>query len=424
VQVFDDELGGFGLRKFKDGHASYFVKYNIGRQQRRLTLGRVVRGNLKKMRGFASEVLARARLGQDTVAEQRAVAAKAATPTLGELVPKYLEVRAAGDDHMKQLRPSSARMVRHYLEVTWRPLHKRPIDQIIRAEIKAVLDDVARQTGKSTADSARTALSTLFAWAVYSGRLEQNPVVGLKSYNGNTRRKRVLSEAELAQVYQASCDGGDYGRILRLLILTGCRRQEIGSLSWPKVDLERRLVELPGERVKNNTDHLLPMSEPALAIIEDTPQRRREEGCYIFGQDRSAEGFNGWTLSKAALDKRITKARGGKPQAAWRLHDIRRSVATHLAELGIAQPHIIEAILNHQSGHKSGIAGTYNRATYLQEKHDALERWGAHVLELVAGRGRSVRRASPLIGRKQATAKNPRENRHNPKVESSAERWR
>jgi integrase len=359
VLVFDTEVAGLGIRKFASGEASYILKYPIAGKvidgvttrgrTRRVTLEEVTRGRLAKVRELAKDVKSRARvLGEDLLAEREAAAAKAATPTLGDLVPKYLKVRTAGDDHMKQLRPASMRMVRHYLEVTWQPLHKRPIDQITRAEIKAVADEVARQSGKSTADSARTALSTLFAWAVYSGLLEQNPVVGLKSYNGNARRKRVLSEAELAQVYQASYDGGDYGRILRLLILTGCRRQEIGSLSWPEIDLERRLIELPGERVKNGMDHLVPLSELALSILEDTPRGRREAG-FIFGQDRSVEGFAGWALCKVALDKRIAKARGGKPQAAWRVHDIRRSVATHLAELGIAQPHIIEAILNHKA---------------------------------------------------------------------------
>jgi integrase len=89
--------------------------------------------------------------------------------------------------------------------------------------------------------------------------------------------------------------------------LTACRRTEIGSLSWPEIALERRLIELPGERVKNSTNHLLPLSEPALAILEGTPQGRREE-CCIFGQDRSAEGLDGWAKSKLALDKRIAKA--------------------------------------------------------------------------------------------------------------------
>jgi hypothetical protein len=100
-----------------------------------------------------------------------------------------------------------------------------------------------------------------------------------------------------------------------LLVLTACRRT---ALSWPEVDLERRLIELPGERVKNGMDYLVPLSELALSILQDTPHGRRQEGCYIFGQERSAEGFAGWTKDKIALDKRIAKARGGRPLAAWR----------------------------------------------------------------------------------------------------------
>jgi integrase len=416
VLVFDTEVAGLGIRKFASGEASYILKYPVAGKvvdgvkvpgrTRRVTLEAVTRGSLNRVRELAKDVKSRARvLGEDLLAEREAAAAKAATPTLGDLVPKYLEVRAAGDDHMKRLRPKSARMVRHYLEVTWRPLHKRPIDQIARADIKAVLDDVARQTGKSTADRASTALSTLLAWCVYSGLLEQNPTIGLKAYNGNARRERVLTEAELALVYQASYDAADYGRILRLLILTGCRRKEIGSLSWPEVDLERRLIDLPEERTKNGRRHLVPLSELALSILENTPQGRREAG-FIFGRDRSAEGFNGWALGKVALDKRIAKARGGKPLAAWTVHDIRRSVITHLTESrtrieetpkgpevkrwSFAQPHVVEMIVNHISGHKGGVAGVYNKSTYLAERCEALEAWSAHVLKLVEGRGKKV----------------------------------
>jgi hypothetical protein len=110
VQVFDDELPGFGIRKFARGHASYFVKYNIGRQQRRKTLGKVVRGNLKAMRLEASGILAKARLGTDVVAVARAVAAKN-TATLGELVTKYLEAREG------ELRPKSLYEATRYRHV-------------------------------------------------------------------------------------------------------------------------------------------------------------------------------------------------------------------------------------------------------------------------------------------------------------------
>jgi integrase len=262
VLVFDTEVAGLGIRKFASGEASYILKYPVAGKvvdgvtvpgrTRRVTLEEVRRGRLAAVRKLTQEVKSRARvLGEDLLAEREA-AAKAATPTLGELVPKYLEVRAAGGDRMKRLRPSSARMIKQY---RWGPAGRCTSGRSIRtrAEIKAVLDEVTRQSGKSTTDGARTALSSLFGWCVYSGGLELNPVVGLKSYNGNARRTRVLSEEDLAAVWRATDDASAYTRICRLLVLTACRRTEIGSLSWPEIALERRLIELPGERVKNST---------------------------------------------------------------------------------------------------------------------------------------------------------------------------
>ena len=120
VQVFDDELPGFGIRKFETGKASYFVKYNVGRQQRRKTLGRVVRGNLKRMRQEASGILAKARLGTDVVAVARAAAAKRTT-SLGEIVPRYLDAREG------ELRPKSHFEITRYLTRSWAPLHALPV---------------------------------------------------------------------------------------------------------------------------------------------------------------------------------------------------------------------------------------------------------------------------------------------------------
>jgi len=154
--VFDDGLPGFFSRRFESGKASHGVKYNVGAQQRRLTLGAVVPGVLAEMRKSASDVLARARLGQDVVGDRLAAAGRR-TVTLRELVPKYLTARES------DLRPKSLVEARRYLERSWEPLHALPIDVITRQNVVDVVDDLEHDSGKVAADRARVALSGLFA---------------------------------------------------------------------------------------------------------------------------------------------------------------------------------------------------------------------------------------------------------------------
>jgi len=388
VQVFDDELPGFGIRKFAptkqhpNGLASYFVKFNVGRQQRRKTLGKVVRGNLRAMRIEASGVLAKARLGTDVVAVARAAAARNVA-TLGDLVPKYLDARES------ELRPRSHAEAKRYLEQTWKPLHKLPIDTITRQNVVTTVDDIAAKSGKVAADRARTTLSALFGWAIDKGYLDANPTLNVKARAPAKSRERVLSEAELVEVWRACLDD-DYGRIVRLLILTGQRRSEIGDLARVEVDAGKRQIELPEQRTKNGRAHIIPLSDLALEILEAAGAFDDEAARdLVFGQ--GAGGFGGWSKSKADLDKRIAKARAkaahkakGKPMPAWTLHDLRRSFVTHVSERGFAQPHVVEAIVNHISGAKAGVAGVYNRAAYLAEKREALELWSAHISSLLS----------------------------------------
>ena len=179
----------------------------------------------------------------------------------------------------------------------------------------------------------------------------------------------------------------------RLLILTGQRRGEIGDLSWSEIDLDKRQIDLPAHRTKNARPHIVPLSDEALSILKGIV---REDGRdLVFG--RGAGGFGGWGKAKTELCAQIAKARAraahkaqGKPMAGWTLHDLRRSFVTHVSEHGLAQPHVVEAIVNHVSGYKGGVAGVYNRAAYAGEKRQALELWGAHVAALVLGRKSNV----------------------------------
>jgi integrase len=175
----------------------------------------------------------------------------------------------------------------------------------------------------------------------------------------------VLTRGELRLILN-SLEDNEYGSIVKLLALTAQRVTEIGALRWSEIGADQIL--LPAERVKNHRAHIIPLSAPAIAIIAKQP--RREDYDTLFG---SEHGFTNWNFWKVRLDGAIAEANGGK-LPRWTLHDLRRSAATMMADdLGI-QPHVIEAILNHVSGHKAGVAGIYNRASYLREKTAALGR--------------------------------------------------
>ena len=371
VTVFDDALPGFGIRKFASGRASYFVKFNVGRQQRRLTLGAVVQGNLADMRKAASRALAKARLGQDAVAEKKAATGKHLM-ALGDLVSDYLA------DREPKLRPRYHLEIKRQLEKDWKPLHARDVQAIGRPEVIAVIDEIVLRQGEIAADRARVALSGFFGWAIERGYCETNPTLHISPRSEAGARERVLTEPEIAEVWQACLDD-DYGKIVRLLILTGQRRAEIGDLAWPEIDLDKRQIELPASRTKNGRPHLVPLTEHATAILETITETEHRD--FVFG--RGVGGFSGWSKAKAELDARIAEARikAGikKPMPPWVLHDLRRSFVTHLNENKFAPPHVIEAIVNHVSGHLAGVAGTYNKALYLDERRRALGLWGHEV---------------------------------------------
>jgi integrase len=158
------------------------------------------------------------------------------------------------------------------------------------------------------------------------------------------------------------------------LLLTGQRAAEIGSLRWDEVFGDQ--IVLPGERTKNKRPHIVPLSAPAQAILHRLKVAGRS---LVFGRD-DTHGFAGWGVCKQRLDERIAKANGA--MAPWVVHDLRRTAATGMSGLGI-QPHIVEAVLNHVSGHRAGVAGIYNRASYATEKREALNLWGEHVLAVV-----------------------------------------
>jgi integrase len=193
-------------------------------------------------------------------------------------------------------------------------------------------------------------------------------MAGLSKPGREVSRERVLTDAELAAVWRAAEDG-PFGCIVRLLILTAARLDQIGRLRWSEI--EGDTIHLEGSRTKNGKPHLIPLSPQAMGLLRNTPRIGDE---YVFTFD-GAKPVTSWSRAKARLDQ----ACGVKD---WHIHDIRRTVATGMQKLGVALQ-TVEALLGHTSGSRAGIVGVYQRHDFAAEKRVALEAWGAHVMALV-----------------------------------------
>jgi integrase len=362
---FDDDIAGFGLRLREGGTRTWIYRYRLGKGQFSLTLGNANSVPLALARQNAAQCEAKVRLGGNPAQDKQAAKAEA-NHTVGPLIAQYLDERKA------EWRPNSLRQVRLHLLHHAKRLHKLPISAVSQRDISSLLTDIAKDH-PVTSNRVRTSLAAFLSWVIRQGvRLPDGNVASYTQAKKEKSRDRVLSDAEIRTVW-LNCDGADHGAIVKLLLLTGQREAEIGSLRWDEVQAEQ--IILPSDRTKNKRPHVVPLSAPAKAILDGL---RIADRTLVFGRNDSF-GFRGWAIAKARLDKSIAKAGTRLPH--WTLHDLRRTCATGMAGLKI-QPHIIEAVLNHVSGHKAGVAGIYNRAAYDEEKREALNRWAAHVLAI------------------------------------------
>jgi integrase len=365
---------GFGLRLRRASRGRilrhWIFQYRQHGRTRRMIIGSAHTVTPAQALERARKLHAKVELGGDPQAK-KAERRERDSLSLRSVVSDYLAQKTA-------VKEGTLRMLRAYLEgpLYLKPLHGIPLDRVSRKDIAARLLAVSRASGAPTAIAFRSALSSLFVWAMQMGLTEHNPVVNSFKPPTPESRDRVLTDLELAAIWQA-LENDDYAKVIKLLVCTGCRRAEVGGMNWTEFSDDMSTWVLPRERAKNAKEHKLPLTPLMAEIIESVP--RRDGLDLLFGRKH---GFTGWSIGKRALDKKL----GLKP---WTHHDIRRSVATGLANIGV-QPHIVEQILNHQSGYKRGPAGIYNRSVYVNEVRAALTLWSDHVRTLVEGGARKV----------------------------------
>jgi integrase len=365
---FDDTLPGFGVRVRRSGLKSYVVQYKVGGKNRRSVLGSVDSISLDRARLTAKTLLAKIRLGGDPHGDKLDAQANARHTFKAVLGPFLTRQHA-------RLKPRSYEESERHLLVQCQPLHARPIDRVDRRLIALHLATLAESSGPAAANRCRASLSALFSWAAREGLTEGNPVTFTNKAVEVGERKHVVADADLARIWRA-LDGreDDYAAIVKLLMLLGCRRDEIGSLRWSEIDFDEATLELPPARTKSKREFVVPLSPAAVAILKGRP--RQDGRDIVFG--RGENGFRDWSGSKAELNAKLNGA-----VELFTLHDFRRSLSTTAHDRFDVQPHVVEALLGHVSGHQGGVAGKYNKAAYLDQRRRALERWADHIAGLV-----------------------------------------
>jgi integrase len=368
-------------------------------------------------RALASEVHRQRAMGRDVIADhaaakhrRRTEVEEGAANTFGTLVPRFIDeyarpktrrwrdtARLLGLRYPKG--DGDPEQVRGGLVQRWAD---RPVREIDAHDVWSVIDEARRlgmpgleRRNDSPADSrARamlSALSTTFGWFAQHRKVEKNPCIGVHRPDAPKARDRVLTNAEIVAFWHA-CDkavGEPFGQLLKLLLLTGSRLNEVAGMTRAELSEEGATWSLPGKRTKNGRPHVVPLPPLARDILATVKPIAGTAG-FMFTTTGETP-VSGWSKTKRRLDEAMKIP-------PWRLHDLRRTAATGMAELGIP-PHIVEAALNHVSGAKAGVAGTYNRAAYAPEKKTALERWAAHVQGLVSGKPVNVVSMSGKRGR-------------------------
>ena len=377
---------GFGVRISHGGTRTWLVQARVLKngawKQTRITLGRYPAMTLAEAREAAREAQKDAQAGKDPrgrAKRDKAALEKESRRTWAVLAEDFL---AKYKGRKKPLRETTRRDYRRaLLGPDVQDWSDRPVASITSEEIQDRLEVVAERA-PIHANRLLAYWGKFFNWLVAKRRIEANPVKGLEKPSPEQSRERVLSDQEIPVVWQAfGAAGPAFADVLKLLLLTGQREGEIAGLRWSEVvDLngDDARIELPAQRTKNHTAHIIPLSPQAIEIIQSQP--RFKGGIYVFTTGSGKTHVKGFSKGKAKVDAAIADAGADLPP--WRIHDLRRNVATGLQKLGV-RLEVTESVLNHVSGSRGGIIGVYQQHDWAVEKQDALAAWANHVDELL-----------------------------------------
>jgi integrase len=418
----DPALPGFYIRVRDTGAASWVVQSKQFGRQKKFTIGDVLVFDRQQAIKAAKDLLAKIQLKILDPHEARRERMRANKVTFETQIPLFIEHKK----RQGELKPRTAKKwTPYFIGYFFKPLHKLPIDEITKDQIQTQIDIIANQSGNDTGYTCCTVMRVFFKWAIKTGKLPEghhNPMTNVQTPARNAARERVLTDDEIRLIWKA-CDiweaeavreqqlmqikgkrpyrstpkDPDAPRTIKLLLLTGCRRQEVGGLRWSEVDLDNAELFIPGSRRKSRKkgeraqDLCVPLADLAVQILRDLPRRPNND--QVFG--RSIEGINLMNVDKR-VNREITKA-GGIPPIDWVPHDIRRTFRTKLAALGVTMD-VGERLVGHV-GHRTEMDRVYNLHEYWAEKRQAIAKWESHLRAIIDGTAEKI--PTPRFGERK-----------------------
>jgi len=362
AELWDELVSGLLLR-VGTRRKTWQVSYRAHGKRRRLTIGNYPATSLREAREHARKVVEQAAAGEPPE--------PATTPqrrSFGEVVDEWIKRDQSGNKTAAEARRTISRECGAWWD--------RPVDTIGRADVLAVLDAAVDRGAATQANRTLAYLRRLFNWCLQRGLVDSSPVANVKAPTREAARDKTLTDSELAAVWRATDRlGFPFGPAVRLLILTAQRRTEAGAMTWPAVDLEAATWTIPAASNKSGRPHVVPLSPPAVDVLRGLPRIQPAAGspAYVFTTNGRTPA-SGWSKAKRRLDEL-------SGVTDWRLHDLRRTVATGLVAQGF-RPDVVEAALNHANPGGSQLSSVYQRHHYLPEMRAALESWGEHVNRL------------------------------------------
>lgn len=369
ILYWDTDITGLAVKVTPKGKKVFLVQYRPGGRgtpTRKYTIGPYGNVTLHKAKSEARRVLGLREEGRDVAKERQDSRKRSLSDKVCDLVAEFLEKHAAQNKTSEE---------------TERILHKdvlprlgdKSIHDVSKREINEILDEIASRGAPTMANRTLAAVRKFFNWCVSRGVIEFSPCDGVSMPQRERSRDRVLTDQELFNVVNATKQmGGPFEGIVKMLVLTAQRLSEVSKMTWDELDLDNDQWIIPGARTKTGIPNIVHLSAQANGLVNRMPQ----VGRFVFTSNGETP-FSGFSKSKGRLVA-ISGVEG------WRLHDLRRTVTSNMARIGVA-PHIADKILNHQTGAISGVMAVYQRHEYLDERAAALDKWGVAFDRLIAG---------------------------------------